>query len=300
MLQTKLIGPYICRLRKARDMTQVELADHVHVSHQAVSKWERGDSLPDIATLVELSKLFHVSIDKLLSGGRDDIAKQNIGAVVEKIAADEPREAAKVLNEGKSNVSQLVSLAPIMKTSMLEKVTEEVDVNSFTMQHLVELAPFLAQHTIQAIFEKLENRIVIWQDINSLAPFIDENMLANLIEQTETPPTLDDLISSAPFLHHQLNDLMKQIDLTHISWTHIGSLAPFLSQDVLDFLIDRSSLETVTLEKLASIAPFLQQDKLVSLLHHVEDDKLTPAALSSLAPFLPEDIVNQLVEKILD
>lgn len=47
-------------------MTQEDLAKSLFVTRQAVSKWERGDSLPDIDTLVALSEFYSVSIDDLL------------------------------------------------------------------------------------------------------------------------------------------------------------------------------------------------------------------------------------------
>jgi transcriptional regulator with XRE-family HTH domain len=58
MLNSLLVGSYISRLRKEKDFTQMEIANLLNVSHQAVSKWERGESLPDLGTLVELASLF--------------------------------------------------------------------------------------------------------------------------------------------------------------------------------------------------------------------------------------------------
>lgn len=45
------VGANISKLRKASGMTQTELADHLNVSYQAVSNWERGQSCPDISNL---------------------------------------------------------------------------------------------------------------------------------------------------------------------------------------------------------------------------------------------------------
>ena len=68
MFDTKNIGKKIVNLRKINNITQMELADLMGVSYQAVSNWERGSSMPDISKLPELAKIFGVTIDELLSG----------------------------------------------------------------------------------------------------------------------------------------------------------------------------------------------------------------------------------------
>ena len=61
------IGTNIALQRKNAGLTQVGLAEKLNYSDKAVSKWERGDSMPDILTLVQLSELFEVSVGDLLS-----------------------------------------------------------------------------------------------------------------------------------------------------------------------------------------------------------------------------------------
>lgn len=62
----------IAALRQAQGMTQLELAERLNYSDKAVSKWERGESMPDIAVLVELADLFGVTLDQLV---RDEAPK---------------------------------------------------------------------------------------------------------------------------------------------------------------------------------------------------------------------------------
>lgn len=61
------IANNIAFYRKEMGLTQVELAEKLNYSDKAISKWERAESYPDIATLVQLSKLFGVSLDRLVS-----------------------------------------------------------------------------------------------------------------------------------------------------------------------------------------------------------------------------------------
>lgn len=56
----------LIRLRKIKGITQDELASEVGVSRQAVYKWESGQSYPEVLKLIELKRLFEISIDDLL------------------------------------------------------------------------------------------------------------------------------------------------------------------------------------------------------------------------------------------
>ncbi len=60
------IGNNIASFRKQRVMTQAELAEKLNYSDKAVSKWERGESVPDVITLAQLAEIFGVGIDALI------------------------------------------------------------------------------------------------------------------------------------------------------------------------------------------------------------------------------------------
>lgn len=62
----KQIGANIASYRKRNGMTQARLAEKLNYSDKAVSKWERGESVPDVMTLVQLSELFEVTVNDLL------------------------------------------------------------------------------------------------------------------------------------------------------------------------------------------------------------------------------------------
>lgn len=62
----EIIAFNISDLRKKANMTQVDLAEKLNYSDKAVSKWERGESVPDISILKKISDLFGVSVDYLL------------------------------------------------------------------------------------------------------------------------------------------------------------------------------------------------------------------------------------------
>ena len=65
------IGKRIGLLRRQKGLTQEELAGHMGVSPQAVSKWENDQTCPDISALPKLAGLLGVSVDELLSGKQE-------------------------------------------------------------------------------------------------------------------------------------------------------------------------------------------------------------------------------------
>ena len=73
------IGSKIKTLRLSKSMTQEQLAKALHVSAQAVSKWETSKSYPDIHSLLLLSALFDVSLDQLIKGDLETM-KQEVNA----------------------------------------------------------------------------------------------------------------------------------------------------------------------------------------------------------------------------
>ena len=67
-MNTEKVGTQIALLRKEKGITQSELGDRIGVSFQAVSKWERGETLPDITLLPDLAKILETTIDFILTG----------------------------------------------------------------------------------------------------------------------------------------------------------------------------------------------------------------------------------------
>lgn len=84
-----LIGANISALRKRAGLTQAGLAEKLNYSDKAVSKWERGESMPDVPTLVLLAEQFGVGVNELLTDPNElpdqtGAVQQAMGKVVER------------------------------------------------------------------------------------------------------------------------------------------------------------------------------------------------------------------------
>lgn len=72
------IGKRIARLRKDKGLKQEALAEMLGVSGQAVSKWENGQTCPDISLLPQLAQILGVTVDELLSGKQEKVSAVQI------------------------------------------------------------------------------------------------------------------------------------------------------------------------------------------------------------------------------
>lgn len=75
----KQLGANIVAYRKRSGLTQAKLAEQLNYSDKAISKWERGESMPDVPTLVQLAELFETSVDTLLAD--PDALPENVGKI---------------------------------------------------------------------------------------------------------------------------------------------------------------------------------------------------------------------------
>jgi transcriptional regulator with XRE-family HTH domain/DNA-binding MarR family transcriptional regulator len=87
----KPINEKIIELRKARTLTQENLGELLGVTSQAVSKWEKGDTMPDIMLLPKICEIFGVSIDAFLEmpiGSRKESCMQDLAEYAKEVGSD--------------------------------------------------------------------------------------------------------------------------------------------------------------------------------------------------------------------
>ena len=137
------IGNRITKFRKAKGMTQEELANQLGVSSQAVSKWENDISCPDISLLPKLCRVLGITADELLTGKNDEVkmmpAEQRKplehltmrikvdSAEGDKVRVNLPMSLVKVCMEMGVDMSGSVSGMENLKNVDLSKVLELVE-----------------------------------------------------------------------------------------------------------------------------------------------------------------------------
>ncbi len=85
----------LIKLRKENALSQEELGEKLNVTRQTVSKWELGQTKPDLKKLLEISKIYNVSLESLTSDGEKTNKKENV--IIENESENEPRKWLQVL-----------------------------------------------------------------------------------------------------------------------------------------------------------------------------------------------------------
>lgn len=88
-------------LRKQKGFSQEELANRLNVSRQTISKWEVGESTPDMEKLVAISDLFEVSLDELVKGEEPKLAEPSEQIVKSELYSDIKEQVLTVDNKKK-------------------------------------------------------------------------------------------------------------------------------------------------------------------------------------------------------
>jgi transcriptional regulator with XRE-family HTH domain len=73
-----IIAQNLVRLRQEAGLTQLQLADMLNYSDKAVSKWERGESIPDLRVLIQLANIYHIKVDDIISEQHEKVVKPKI------------------------------------------------------------------------------------------------------------------------------------------------------------------------------------------------------------------------------
>lgn len=87
-MNSELIGKFIQEERKKLNITQEELANMIHVSNKAVSKWENGKGIPSIDYIVLLAKIYNVSVSEILEGKRHSENDNNEELIVKSLKSN--------------------------------------------------------------------------------------------------------------------------------------------------------------------------------------------------------------------
>ena len=112
------IGKYISELRKEKNMTQEQLAEKMGVTNKSISRWENGNTLPDISLLVQLSDILNTTLPELINGRK--MTKEELLAQKETINNLIQIEAENKIGYNQKALGMLMIGLPLITLSIVD------------------------------------------------------------------------------------------------------------------------------------------------------------------------------------
>ncbi len=275
MFDVRRVSQQIRDARIRKNMTQSNLADELGVSYQAVSNWERGNSLPDISKYEDLCRILDLKLEDLLGGGssidavskfidyrkgenEDPMTVEEIESVADLLAPEDLKKTVQGhLDQLTFDLDAAKHLAPYLDTETLDELVKNVALEDF--QAVVGLAPFLSQEALVSIAERVSaagKMEISW--LKKLMPFMKKDSSDRLVEHLE-PEEIKDLAKIAPFLRKRtIVHLLEKLEDEDLRFRTMVKVAPFLEGEYLAELLE--NMEVKDIDKIQKIAPFLGKE----------------------------------------
>lgn len=246
------VGKNIADLRKQAGMTQMGLADQLGISYQAVSSWERGESMPDVSKLPQLAEIFNVSIDAILEKSK---STQIVVNVLE-------NTTEQFLNQNELSVAEISEIAPILLAEQVDGVFEHVK-HPVSIQDLLSIAPFISEEVLDECAKIAFEREGI-NALLSIAPFISDEVLDECAKEAFEQEGIKALVSIAPFISDEMLDECARSAFEREGINALLSIAPFISDEMLDECA-KGAFEQEGIKALVSIAPYISDEVMDTL-----------------------------------
>ncbi len=203
MIDNVLTGRKIAELRLGRGLTQQQLAALMGVSHQAVSKWESGQALPDIQTMLALTQFFGITIEQLIT------EKGEIEDMLAETAQEESAgETGQAMEVKEMNIQQLLQMAPFMSKEAVEEIAMGIE-EKMAARQLARLAPFVGSACLEALIAKHQPSLD-WESLRRLAPFMNREAVDALARRIASGETV--IEAAADPFNKAMSDIGKCFD----------------------------------------------------------------------------------------
>lgn len=194
------VGKKIAELRKANNMTQFDFADKLGISFQAVSNWERGNSMPDISKLPEIAELFNVSIDEIL-GKENSVLNEVVNG--EKVNSQQIKEMIEVSN---CHPKMISAVLPFLDRNYIEELADRfMDAG----QSIAVFLPFLSTKKIDALAEKASAK---GEFCNNFLPFMSGEKIKKLAYEAFDRGGIEAVKPYLPFMKQK--DIQSLVEKT--------------------------------------------------------------------------------------
>lgn len=267
-MDTKLFGIRISALRKDRELTQADMADALHISYQAVSSWERGETMPDITKLPEIAALLDVSINDLFTL---DSAPQNA-------TQSAPKNESKVIGlpcDTPASAGPTPLFAPPVIAPPTPPAPPPPPVQEFSIKRAMDMLPFVDRETAGDIAKK---------------------MARYAAEQGLDPSGFQDAL---PYISRSAADDLVRLAIKKGQIGEIDEYFPYISRDFAGELVAHKLAEGVVPESLLDAMPFIRKDVADQIVLRLIENR-RDFDLDEIMPFVSRSAADAAVRYRLD
>ncbi len=215
MFDMQYSGKAIAGARKAKNMTQMELADALNISYQAVSNWERGVSMPDISKLPELSEILGISIDEILG--------KNSTVIID------------VLNDGDfsaATVEEVIEAVPILKPTqiggLVKKMGKKID-----WEEILEVLDYLPEDFCDELFHRAAEEGNA-EAIRKLLDYTDEDVVDELAQKRYEQGGVNAIWEWRDYISEDIWDKLAKDIYQKEGIPGVRKVADYIDEDVLN------------------------------------------------------------------
>ncbi|MDN4621095.1 helix-turn-helix domain-containing protein [Paenibacillus sp. PsM32] len=284
MIDSHRVGAKIADYRKQKNLTQIELANLVNVTPQAVSKWEQGKCYPDIFTFLKLSRIFNFDINKLL---------EEPNLLHSELLKNLTPEDEIVLENLK--ISDIVDYAIVIKPNKINEILKQYDLEKLSLPDLFKLMPFVEQDLLMQLLKPHWDKIV--DDLYLLArvaPFVTEEWMYTRFE-TENNLNLESILKilkAAPYFNSKAKKYIYD-NFSDITIEEIQAFLPFLDDREIQVFVQEHIDEYINNDKLVTVLPFLNDEFIRCVLLN---KSLSIETIISIAALIPESVLITLLQ----
>jgi transcriptional regulator with XRE-family HTH domain len=275
------IGRKIAQLRKTKNLTQMEMADMLDISFQAISNWERGQTMPDISKLPEIAEIFGVSIDEILENEK--------GTHIVKVITE--GKTKEYLKQNQVSFEEFSNVAPLLKTVQSDEVFENIN-DKLSTKDIYSILPYISNEIVDKCAKKAFE-IEGMDSLTSIAPFISSEVIDELAIKAFDLNGLNALVTIAPFISDNIISTCARKSYEATGINSLIAMCPYIDDNVIDELAIKV-FELNGINALVPIAPYIS-DNVITTCARKSYKAAGINSLTAMCPYIDGKVINELV-----
>ncbi len=244
-------GKRLAGFRRKANLTQMEVAEQLGISFQAVSYWERGKTMPDLSNLVRIAELYRVSIDEILQNERQTRAIRNL-----------------MQNHDAADLLEIIS---IVKPNEVLEAIERSEINVRSFDQMIGAAPYLEEEVLSKLVRKNLHLPESFSQVCAIASYIDAPTLNALAAaNAEKVSSFAQLCEIAYRMEPTVLSRMVSNFTKAESFTQVCNIACFVERDCLIRLVNANAKTVEQFSQVCNLACFVDQPTVsrLAVLHY--------------------------------